>query len=60
MVRYHHKDFKSEYDDNTKMFPIVVENMMNYLVKIHTKMTHKCSRCQSMKTEQDIIKECQL
>tara|TARA_A200000113_G_C8829325_1_gene343182 strand:- start:607 stop:1338 length:732 start_codon:yes stop_codon:yes gene_type:complete len=25
MVRYHHKDFKSEYDDNTKMFPIVVE-----------------------------------
>ena len=36
MVRYHHKDFKSEYDDNTKMFPIVVEKYDELFAKIHT------------------------
>ena len=25
MVRYHHKDFKNENDDNSKIFPVVVE-----------------------------------
>lgn len=25
MVRYHHENFEAEYDENTKMFPVVVE-----------------------------------